>query len=175
MRRLVFSVTTALNLALSLALSAVVGAVVLVTSPATARADDNPTVCANARRTIETVGQGIVADLRKATLQSTQGDNAGADATVKTMGPKFSALGTQLQRVANTASDPTLKKTLTSLGTELGRVGQAATDFNALESFNQSQLNAQGRQLSGLCGFTPSAGGASGRPLLDPPSASPTS
>src|SRR5258706_7308672 len=123
MRRLVFAVTTALSLALSAVVGAVVGAVLLVTGPASARADDNPTVCASVKQTIETAAQGIVADLRKATLQSTQGDNAGADATVKTMGPKFSAVGTQLQRVANTASDPTMQKTLTSLGTELDNAG----------------------------------------------------
>lgn len=168
MRRFVFAVATAL--------SAVVGAAFLATGPATARADDNATVCAAAKKTIETGAQGIVTDLQQATTQASQGNKAAADATVVAMGPKFAAIGGQLQQVGNTASDTNLKNALNGLGTEFNKVGQALSGgVNALNNLDQTQLNAKGQQVESICGFGPSPGAsASGSPMLNVPSASPT-
>jgi len=166
MRRFVFAVATAL--------SAVVGAAFLATGPATARADDNATVCAAAKKTIETGAQSIVTDLQQAGIQASQGNKAAADATVVAMGPKFATIGQQLQQVGNTATDANLKTALNGLGTEFTKVGQVLSGgLDSLNNLDETQLNAQGQRVETICGFT--SPGASGSPMLGVPSASTTS
>jgi len=152
MRRIVFAMVTTL--------SAVVGGALLAAGPAAAHAEDNTTVCAAAKKAIETGGQAIMTDLRQASTQAAQGNNAAADATVKAMGPKFGAMGTSLQKVADTASDPELKSALTGLGTEFGKVGQSLTDLQSLQKVDESQIDAQGQRVSKICRFAPNPSNA---------------
>ena len=147
MRRFVFAVATVMG--------GVVGAAFLATGPAAARADDNTTVCAAAQKTIETGGQGILTDLHQASSQAAQGDNAAADATVKALGPKFSALGTSLRQVGDTASDPNLKSALSGLGAEFVHVGGSLTDVASLKNVDESQIDAQGQRVAKICRFAP--------------------
>ena len=162
------------RLAVATALGAVAGAALLATGPAQAGADDNRTVCAAAKKTIESGAPGILTDLRQAASQAAHGDNAAADATVRAVSPKFSAIGTSLQQVAGTASDQNLKSALTGLGTEFSKVGRSLTDLDSLRKVDESQIDAQGQRLASICGFAPGPG-ASGSPSRTAPSTSVTS
>ncbi len=97
MRRLVMTVTTAV--------AAVVGGAVVAATPvsaaaaptgtaaASAQLDTNANVCAAAKRTVDDGAKDIVPQLRHAADQLRQGDQSGADATVKAVGPKFAEHG----------------------------------------------------------------------------------
>ena len=152
MRRLMFAVATALGV--------VVGAACLATGPATAGADDNATVCAATKRTLEANAPGIAKDLQQAAQQAAQGNTSAADATVKTLGPKFGTLGSQLQQVGNSAADQKLKDAVTGLGSALSTAGQSLTSADSLQTLDQSQVKTKAQQVQDSCGFTSSPGAA---------------
>lgn len=158
MRRITFAAATAL--------SAVVGAALLTAGPATAKVDDNPTVCAAAKKTFDTSVTGVTSDLEQARTQQGQGNTAAADASVQAAGAKLVAMGTQFKQEATTASDTNLQNALNALDAAYTKAGQQMTSVAALQNFDQNQLVEPGHQFDLVCGFTAS-------PSV--PSASPTS
>jgi hypothetical protein len=176
MRRMLFAVAAVLG--------GLVSAALFAAGPASAaspervsevgRADDNATVCNNARKAVESGGKDISNDLRHAAEQVRQGDKKGADATVKATAPKFNNLDDQLQQVANTASDNRLKTAVSGLGSEFGKIGSSVSDVQSLRNLDQAGLQSKGREVAQLCGFNRSSspssspgGGASRSPVAD--------